>query len=167
MSPRTRAQAYEDLKDLRRRGELQQVKDVKGVLETLAKVGYKELKKTGVFLVPGFAKFVVVKKPATKARTKGANPIAGEPMVFKARPARKIVRARPVKAPSREHELFRVLEIQALADRVFGDEKKANIWLHRPNTSMSGQIPLNLMKDELGAAVVREALEQIDHGIFA
>lgn len=168
MSPRTRAQAYEDLKDLRRRGELQQVKDVKGVLETLAKVGYKELKKTGVFLVPGFAKFVVVNKPATKARTrKGANPFAGKPKVFKAKPARKIVRARPVKAPSREHELFRVLEIQALADRVFGDEKKANIWLHRPNTSMSGQIPLNLMKDELGAAVVREALEQIDHGIFA
>jgi hypothetical protein len=36
-------------------------KDVKGVLETLATIGYKELKKTGVFLVPGFAKFVVRK----------------------------------------------------------------------------------------------------------
>src|SRR6195256_2988980 len=72
-------------------------KDVKGVLETLATVGYKELKKTGVFLVPGFAKFVVIKKPATKAR-KGTNPFNGEPMTFKAKPARKIVRARPVKA---------------------------------------------------------------------
>ena len=72
-------------------------KDVKGVLETLAVVGYKELKKNGVFLVPGFAKFVVVKKPATKAR-KGTNPFNGEPMTFKAKPARKIVRARPVKA---------------------------------------------------------------------
>jgi DNA-binding protein HU-beta len=72
-------------------------KDVKGVLETLATLGYKELKKTGVFLVPGFAKFVVVKKPATKAR-KGTNPFTGEPMTFKAKPARKIVRARPVKA---------------------------------------------------------------------
>jgi len=166
---RTRAQVYEDLKDLRRRGELQQVKDVKGVkgvLETLATIGYKELKKNGVFLVPGFAKFVVIKKPATKARA-GTNPFSGEPMVFKAKPARKIVRAGPVKAPSSKHELFRALEIQALADRVFGDEKKANVWLQRPNTSMSGQIPLDLMKDELGAAVVREALEQIDHGIFA
>jgi nucleoid DNA-binding protein len=70
---------------------------VKGVLETLAALGYKELKKTGVFLVPGFAKFVVIKKPATKAR-KGTNPFTGEPMTFKAKPARKIVRARPVKA---------------------------------------------------------------------
>jgi DNA-binding protein HU-beta len=166
MSSKTRAQAYEDLKDLRRRGELQQVKDVKGVMETLARIGYKELKRSGVFLVPGFAKFVVVKQPTAKVR-KGVNPVTGEPMVFKAKPVRKTVRARPVKAPSREHELFRVLEIQALADRVFGDEKKADVWLKRPNTSMSGQVPLNLMKDELGAAVVREALEQIDHGIFA
>jgi DNA-binding protein HU-beta len=72
-------------------------KDVKGVLEMLATVGYKELKKSGVFLVPGFAKFVVIKKPATKAR-QGTNPFTGEAMTFKAKPARKIVRARPVKA---------------------------------------------------------------------
>jgi DNA-binding protein HU-beta len=72
-------------------------KDVKGVMETLAEIGYKELKKNGAFVVPGFAKFVVIKKPATKAR-KGTNPFTGEPMTFKAKPARKIVRARPVKA---------------------------------------------------------------------
>jgi nucleoid DNA-binding protein len=72
-------------------------RDVKNVMETLTDVGHKELKKNGVFLVPGFAKFVVVKKPATKAR-KGTNPFTGEEMMFKAKPARKIVRARPVKA---------------------------------------------------------------------
>jgi DNA-binding protein HU-beta len=72
-------------------------KDVKGVMETLATIGYKELKKTGAFLVPGFAKFVVIKKPSTKAR-KGINPFTKEPTVFKARPARKVIRARPVKA---------------------------------------------------------------------
>ena len=72
-------------------------RDVKGVLESLTTIGYKELKKNGTFLVPGFAKFVVIKKPATKAR-KGTNPFTGEPMTFKAKPARKIVRARPVKA---------------------------------------------------------------------
>jgi nucleoid DNA-binding protein len=72
-------------------------KDVKGVIESLATVGYKELKKNGVFLLPGFAKFVVIKKPATKER-QGINPFTKEPTTFKARPARKIVRARPVKA---------------------------------------------------------------------
>ena len=29
-------------------------KDIKGVIESLASVGYKELKKTGAFFVPGF-----------------------------------------------------------------------------------------------------------------
>ncbi len=72
-------------------------KDVKTVLESLATVGYKQLKKTGMFVVPGFAKFVVIKKPATKAR-QGINPFTKEPMMFKAKPARKILRARPVKA---------------------------------------------------------------------
>jgi hypothetical protein len=48
-------------------------------------------------VAPGFAKFVVVKKPATKER-KGVNPFTGLPAVFKAKPARKIVKARPVKA---------------------------------------------------------------------
>jgi DNA-binding protein HU-beta len=72
-------------------------KDVKGVMETLTKVGYKELKKSGAFLIPGFAKFVVIKKPATKERA-GINPFTKEPTVFKARPARKIIKARPVKA---------------------------------------------------------------------
>ena len=72
-------------------------KDVKGVIESLANVGHKELKKAGAFLVPGFAKFVVIKKPATKQRN-GINPFTKEPAVFKAKPARKVIRARPVKA---------------------------------------------------------------------
>ena len=72
-------------------------KDVKGVLEAMVEIGHKELKKVGSFLVPGFAKFVVVKKPATKAR-KGINPFTKEPTTFKAKPARKTIKARPVKA---------------------------------------------------------------------
>src|SRR6476620_10570334 len=79
--------------------ELQELakKDVKGMMEALAEVGYKELKKNGTFVVPGFAKFVVVKKAATKAR-KGINPFTGQETMFKAKPARKVVKARPVKA---------------------------------------------------------------------
>jgi DNA-binding protein HU-beta len=72
-------------------------RQVRSVIEALATIGHKELKKSGVFLVPGFAKFVVIKKPATKAR-KGINPFTKEPTVFKAKPARKVVKARPVKA---------------------------------------------------------------------
>jgi nucleoid DNA-binding protein len=72
-------------------------KAVKAVLDSLATHGYKELKKAGAFVLPGFAKFIVVKKPATKER-KGINPFTKEPTVFKAKPARKMLKARPVKA---------------------------------------------------------------------
>ena len=67
------------------------------LLSINARISRAVISLRGVFLVPGFAKFVVIKKPATKAR-KGTNPFTGEPMMFKAKPARKIVRARPVKA---------------------------------------------------------------------
>ena len=72
-------------------------KGVKAVLETLVEVGHKELKKTGIFMIPGFAKMIVVKKPATKAH-KGVNPFTKQEMMFAAKPARKVVKARPVKA---------------------------------------------------------------------
>ena len=78
-------------------GEELSRKQVKTVLESLIDVGHKELKKAGVFTLPGFAKFRVVKKPATKAR-QGINPFTKAPMTFAAKPASKAVRARPIKA---------------------------------------------------------------------
>jgi len=71
-------------------------RDVKGVMEALATIGYKELKKNGVFVLPGFAKFVVIKKPATKAR-EGINPFTGEKMMFKPKPARNVVKVQALK----------------------------------------------------------------------
>jgi DNA-binding protein HU-beta len=72
-------------------------KHVKQVVETLVTIGHKELKKNGIFVLPGFAKFVVVKKPARPAR-EGINPFTKEKQMFAAKPASKAVRARPVKA---------------------------------------------------------------------
>jgi DNA-binding protein HU-beta len=72
-------------------------KDVKGVLEAVATIGQTELKKNALFVVPGLVRMVVIKKPATKER-KGINPFTKEETVFKAKPARKVVKARPVKA---------------------------------------------------------------------
>ncbi len=72
-------------------------KQVKQVVETLVTVGHKELKKNGIFVLPGFAKFVVVKKPARPAR-EGINPFTKEKQMFAAKPASRAVRARAVKA---------------------------------------------------------------------
>ncbi len=72
-------------------------KDVRGILESIVTVGHHELKKNGIFVLPGLVRLVVIKKPATKER-KGINPFTKEPTVFKAKPARKVIKARPVKA---------------------------------------------------------------------
>jgi nucleoid DNA-binding protein len=72
-------------------------KQVALVVEALVELGHQQLKKTGMFVLPGFAKFVVFKKPARPAR-EGINPFTKEKQKFAAKPASKGVRARPVKA---------------------------------------------------------------------
>jgi DNA-binding protein HU-beta len=78
-------------------GEEVSKKHVKQIVESLVQVAHRELKKTGVFVLHGLAKFVVVKKPARPARD-GINPFTKEKQRFAAKPASKAVRARPVKA---------------------------------------------------------------------
>ena len=51
----------------------------------------------GVFTIPGLMKVTAVHKPATPER-EGINPFTKEPTVFKAKPASKTVKVRPLKA---------------------------------------------------------------------
>ena len=50
----------------------------------------------GAYIIPGLMKIMVVRKPAVKAR-KGINPFTKEETMFKARPARNVVKVRPLK----------------------------------------------------------------------
>ena len=73
-------------------------KEVTGVLDGLSDLIGQSLGKKGpgVFNVPGLMKIQVQRKPATKAR-KGINPFTGEETTFKAKPARNVVKIRPLK----------------------------------------------------------------------
>jgi nucleoid DNA-binding protein len=73
-------------------------KQVSAVFDSLAELMNRHLKKraAGEFTVPGLMKLKVTRKPATKAR-KGINPFTGEETVFKAKPARNVVKVRPLK----------------------------------------------------------------------
>ncbi len=51
----------------------------------------------GIFVVPGLMKITVIQKPATKARM-GINPFTKVEQMFKAKPARKVIKVRPLKA---------------------------------------------------------------------
>jgi nucleoid DNA-binding protein len=73
-------------------------KQVAAVFTELANMIKKDLNKgAGIFAVPGLMKIMVIRKPATKAR-KGINPFTGEETMFKAKPARKVVKVRPLKS---------------------------------------------------------------------
>ena len=50
----------------------------------------------GLFVMPGLMKVTVVQKPAVKAR-KGINPFTKQEQMFKAKPARKVVKVRALK----------------------------------------------------------------------
>ncbi len=73
-------------------------KDVANVFLILNNLATRHLAKKGAgeFTIPGLAKCVVKHKPATKAR-KGINPFTGEEMMFKAKPARNVVKIRALK----------------------------------------------------------------------
>ena len=73
-------------------------KDIGSVFEAMAAQIKKSLGRrgAGAYTVPGLMKLVVQRKPATKAR-KGINPFNGEETIFKAKPARNVVKIRPLK----------------------------------------------------------------------
>ena len=74
-------------------------KQIATIFETLGKVISADLSRSGpgVLNLGGMMKVTVVRKPATKAR-KGINPFTKEEVMFKAKPARNVIKIRPLKA---------------------------------------------------------------------
>lgn len=73
-------------------------KETNAALEAITKVVTRELGKKGPgeVVLPGLIKLSVVVKPATPAH-EGINPFTKQPMTYKAKPARKVVKARALK----------------------------------------------------------------------
>jgi hypothetical protein len=73
-------------------------RDVAAVFHALGGLIKADLSKSGagVFKVPGMMRITVVRKPATPAR-RGINPFTKEEVMFKAKPARNVVRVRPLR----------------------------------------------------------------------
>jgi nucleoid DNA-binding protein len=74
-------------------------KQAASVLDAMNAVVAQQLGKRGPgeVLIPGLLQLSIVDKPATRQH-EGINPFTKEPMTYKAKPARKVIRARPLKA---------------------------------------------------------------------
>ncbi len=90
---RTKSQVMGDIAevtDLTRR-------EVVSVFDAMSDLIRKDLRRgPGTFTVPGLMKIRKVHKAATRAR-KGINPFTGEPAIFKAKPARSVVKVTALK----------------------------------------------------------------------
>lgn len=93
--PLTKSQLFTELAE---RTELKK-KDIGAVFDELTNIINGHIRKNGagVFTMPGLMKVKVIRKPATKARP-GTNPFTGEATIFKAKPARNVVKVMPLKA---------------------------------------------------------------------
>lgn len=70
---------------------------VNEIFDKLFDIIGEELSAGHSITIPGLVKLVLVRKAATSARP-GRNPFTGESITLKAKPARNVVRAKPLKA---------------------------------------------------------------------
>ena len=74
-------------------------RDVAAAFHVMGSIIKADLSKSGsgVFKVPGLMRITVKRKPATPARM-GINPFTKEQVMFKAKPARNVIRVRPLQS---------------------------------------------------------------------
>lgn len=90
--PFTRTQQIAHLADITNLSK----KDIANVIGSLEQMISSHLKQLGEISVGGLMKLTVTKRPATKAK-EGINPFTGQPTIFKAKPAKKVVKIRALK----------------------------------------------------------------------
>ena len=72
-------------------------KQAASAMDAVSAIVSEQLKASGEVTIPGLIKLNVSVKAATEEKP-GINPFTKEPTIIKAKPARKVVKARPVKA---------------------------------------------------------------------
>jgi putative toxin-antitoxin system antitoxin component (TIGR02293 family) len=82
-------------------------------------------------------------------------------------PLRTLARRRVEKklASDESDRLYRLARIAAHAERVFGSDEKAAAWLRRPNRSLGGESPIEVLDTDIGAREIEDALGRLEHGI--
>ena len=72
-------------------------REAEDFLAALNSVVMEELKASGQVTIPGLLKLKLSERAAQPERP-GKNPFTGEPIIIKAKPARRVVKAAPIKA---------------------------------------------------------------------
>jgi putative toxin-antitoxin system antitoxin component (TIGR02293 family) len=62
--------------------------------------------------------------------------------------------------------VLRLARVAAQAEQVLGGREEAVNWLRRPNRSLGGRKPLDLVRTDAGAELVVDVLGRLEHGVF-
>lgn len=63
--------------------------------------------------------------------------------------------------------LARLARIFRLAEETLGNTEKARVWMLRPNRSLGGKTPLELVRRSSGSLLVERALGRLAHGVYS
>lgn len=69
--------------------------------------------------------------------------------------------------PDESDRLLRLARIAAEAARILGTEEKAAGWLRDENMALGGEVPLELLRTDIGARQVEEILGRIEYGLYS
>ena len=70
-------------------------------------------------------------------------------------------------SPKQSDRLTRVVRVVARAEEAIGDGEKARRWLRKPNRSLRGGRPLDLLDSDVGVRMVERVLGRLEHGLGA
>jgi putative toxin-antitoxin system antitoxin component (TIGR02293 family) len=63
--------------------------------------------------------------------------------------------------------LTRAVRLAARAEEAIGNAEKSARWLRKPNRSLLGRRPLDLLESDVGARMVEQVLGRIEYGLGA
>lgn len=69
--------------------------------------------------------------------------------------------------PEESDRVMRFARVMGRAVAVFGNDEDARQWLNAPQFGLSGAVPLDYAKTEVGAREVENLLGRIEHGVYS
>ncbi len=77
-------------------------------------------------------------------------------------------RSKAARLPHEEASaLFRIAEVVVKAIDAFDDQDKAIRWMRKPCRALENNVPLFLLRDDVGRGLVEDVLGQIKYGLYS
>ena len=70
-------------------------------------------------------------------------------------------------SPDQSDRVARLARVFRLAEETLGSAEKARAWLLRPNRSLGGKMPLELVRRSSGSLLVERSLGRLAHGVYS